>query len=53
MTDERKEQRKAEEGFKKMFFEALTGAGYNVSIDEDGLIVIRNPRRRKKEEKDT
>ncbi len=50
MTADRNEQRDIDAEFKNMFFNALKSTGEEVSIDEDGFIVIpRKPR--KKEEK--
>lgn len=40
MTEERKEQRDIDAGFKNTFFNALKNAGKDVSIDEDGYIVL-------------
>ena len=40
MTEERKEQRDIDAAFKNTFFNALKNAGKDVSIDEDGYIVL-------------
>lgn len=40
MTEDRKEQRDIDAEFKNMFFNALKDAGEDVSIDEEGFIVI-------------
>lgn len=49
MTEERKEQRDIDTEFKNMFFDALKSAGKDVSMDEDGFIVIpRCPRKKRR-----
>ncbi len=52
MTDDkkdRKEQTDIDDDFKNMFFNALKSADKEVSIDEDGFIVIpRRPHRKRR-----
>lgn len=43
MTNEEMLQQKAEEDFKRSFFQALLKAGEDASVDEDGFIVVRRP----------
>ena len=41
MTNEEMLQQKAEEDFKRLFFQALLKAGEDASVDEDGFIVVQ------------
>ncbi len=51
MTDVRKEERDLETDFKNKVFEAFKNAGHDVSMDENGFIVIpRRPSRKRKGE---
>ena len=51
--EERKEQKDIDAEFKNMFFNVLKDAGEDVSMDENGFIVIPYKRRKKKQGKET